>query len=71
MPLGSEFVVMLGLATTTMDKAFAGEVLPALSLTVTLNVEVPVALGVPLMTPVDEFRDRPAGSNPVVTVQLL
>jgi hypothetical protein len=54
-----------------IDNGCAGEVLPALSFTVTLNEEAPAALGVPLMTPEDAARLKPAGSVPVLTVQLL
>ncbi len=49
----------------------AGEVPPKLSLTVTLNVEDPVLVGVPLMVPLDAFKVSPAGSDPRVTTQLL
>ena len=58
-------------ATMVIDNGCAGEVLPALSFTVTLNEEAPAALGVPLMTPVEAARLKPAGSVPVLTVQLL
>jgi hypothetical protein len=37
---------------------------------VTVNVEVPAAVGVPLMIPVDESRAKPAGSVPTVTAQV-
>jgi hypothetical protein len=54
-----------------IDRACGDEVVPVLSFTVTLNEEVPAVVGVPLMTPVEAARDNPAGSVPVVTVQLL
>jgi len=57
--------------TTVIDSGFAGDVFPALSFTVTLNEAVPAAEGVPLMTPVDAARLKPAGSAPLLTVQLL
>ncbi len=53
------------------EKDAAGEVLPKLSLTVTVNEEVPVPLGFPLITPVEALSERPAGSDPLNTVQLL
>ena len=56
---------------TVMDKGFAGDTSPKLSLTVTLKDAVPLALGVPLMTPVEAASDKPAGSAPLLTVQLL
>ena len=43
---------------------------PGPKLAVMVNGELPAAVGVPLMTPVDEFRFKPAGSVPVVTAQL-
>jgi hypothetical protein len=33
-------------------------------------VELPTAVGVPEITPVEEFRVRPAGSEPEATVQV-
>jgi len=57
--------------TMVMDKVLAGEIAPALSLTVTLNegVGVTVAVvGVPLIAPVEALRDKPAGSDPLLTV---
>ena len=39
-------------------------------LAVIVNGELPAAVGVPLMTPVEGFRFKPAGSVPVVTAQL-
>ena len=35
----------------------------------TVNMNVPVALGVPEMTPVDDERDRPDGSLPADTLK--
>lgn len=69
-PGGSDVVVMLGRNTTVMDNDAGVEVMPALSLTVTLKEDVPVLLGVPLITPVDVFSERPAGSFPLVNVQV-
>ena len=70
-PPGSDVVRTDGPAITVMESGCAGEVFPRLSLTVTLNEEVPVALGVPLITPLEEFRLKPPGSDPLLTVQLL
>ena len=39
------------------------------SVTLTVKVEVPDAVGVPEMAPDEEFRLRPAGSEPLLTVQ--
>ena len=54
-----------------MDRDRAGEVLPALSLTVTLKGNVPLAVGIPLIAPLPAFRVSPLGSTPDSTVQLL
>ena len=58
-------------ATTVMERACAGEVVLALSFTVTLKDEVPAVEALPVMAPVEAFKDRPTGNDPVVTVQLL
>jgi hypothetical protein len=42
----------------------------AASVTWTRNTAVPSVVGVPTMTPVSGFNDRPAGSDPEVTDQL-
>ena len=42
---------------------------PALSVTWTLKFTVPAMVGVPLITPVAEFRFRPTGRVPVITTQ--
>jgi hypothetical protein len=64
-------VVMLRGLTMVMDRFATGDVLPRLSLTVTLKENVPVVEpGVPLITPVAEFRVRPPGSDPAVSVQV-
>src|SRR5580704_17159468 len=58
-------------AVIMIDSALGADVLPTLSLTVTLKLEVPATVGVPLITPLEAFSDKPAGSVPVLTVQLL
>jgi len=54
-----------------MDRDCGGEVVPALSRTVAVNAKVPGADGVPAIAPVEEFSDKPPGSDPPLTVQLL
>ena len=69
-PPGSNAVVTVGgCATTTMLSVFV-PVLFAASRTSTVNVEVPAAVGVPEMRPVDATRLSPEGKDPVVTLQL-
>ncbi len=70
-PPGRDVVVMVGSAAIVMDRVATGEMLPRLSLTVTPNDGAPAVVGVPLMTPLVAFRDNPAGSDPLLTVQLL
>ena len=39
------------------------------SVTLTVKFEVPAVVGVPLITPVEALRERPAGKEPVRTLQ--
>ena len=71
MPLGSEAVVTVTPAPIMMDRDWAGEVLPALSLTVTLKGNAPLAVGVPPIAPLPAVRASPLGRVPDTTVQLL
>ena len=60
------------LLTMVMESGCAGDVVCVLSWTVTVNEKVPMlAVGVPLMTPVEAFSERPLGNAPEFTVQLL
>ncbi len=54
-----------------MERDCDGETAPALSLTVTLNLKVPGASGMPLIAPFPGSRLRPLGSAPVTTAQVL
>jgi hypothetical protein len=58
-------------AETAMER-LAGAVCAGLSesVTVTVKLEVPAVVGVPVMSPVEASRVSPAGSVPVVTDQL-
>lgn len=69
--MGSDVVVTVGPAVMMMERAFDGEVAPVLSWTVALKLKVPAALGVPVIAPLDAFSDKPPGSAPLVTSQLL
>jgi hypothetical protein len=40
---------------------------PFASVAVTVKLNVPAVVGVPVIPPVDEFRNRPAGNDPNVT----
>jgi hypothetical protein len=64
-------VVIVGRGRTLIESAFAGDVVPAVSLTVTLKLKgLPTALeGVPLIAPLAALSVSPGGSDPVLTVQ--
>ena len=70
-PLGSETVPTVTPALTVRVSDWGCETAPKLSFTVTLKVELPVVLGVPVIAPVEEFKVRPAGKISVVIVQVL
>ena len=61
-------VVVVGFAMIMIDRAFVAE-LPLLSVTTTVKPALPVALGVPLMTP-EESSDRPDGRLPLAIDQV-
>ena len=54
----------------TVRVSACAPVLPSASAAVTVKGKAPVAVGVPLMTPVAELRVRPAGSVPLVTAKV-
>ena len=47
------------------------ELLPAEFVAVTVNVETPTAVGVPLIAPLEELKPRPAGSEPLLTLHVI
>jgi hypothetical protein len=61
-----------GTVAATVIERLAEAVLAGLleSATVTVKLEVPAALGVPVMEPVEASRLNPAGSEPLVTFQV-
>ncbi len=65
MPSGSVAVVIIGTAAIVRVK-FAVAVAAPLSETCTVIGNEPDAVGVPEITPVDAFKVKPAGSEPVV-----
>jgi hypothetical protein len=67
-------LLIVGVGTLiVIERACGAEVLPTLSLTVTLKLNgLPVALeGLPLIGPLEAFSDKPGGNEPALTVQLL
>jgi len=67
----TELMTGVGAGAIVIDKLCAGEVLFALSCTVTLKTKgLPAAVaGVPLMTPVAALSVNPGGNDPETTVQ--
>ena len=70
MPVGSEDEVTVNCGGATIMVSACEAVAFALSLTCTVKLEVPAAVGVPLIVPLAES-ERPAGSEPVVVDQVL
>ena len=62
---GKDAVVMLSGGLMVMVKAFA-EVALTLSFTWIVKLEAAELAGVPVIEPVEEFRDKPAGSAPAL-----
>ena len=56
-------VVMVTVALTTIDRAFVADA-PTLSATFAVKLEVPDAVGVPVIAPDEAVRDSPAGRDP-------
>ena len=52
-------------------RLISAEWLPAVFVAVTMNVETPAVVGVPLIAPVEEPRASPAGSVPLVTFHMI
>ena len=71
MPDGREVVVTESGINIVIDK-LAEAVLAGLleSVTVTVKLEVPEAVGVPVIAPLEALRLSPAGSEPLVTFQV-
>src|SRR6185369_3055656 len=67
-PAGREVVVITGAPAMVIESGFVA-VAPTLSVTRTMKLE-PAPDGVPLITPVPEFNDRPDGSTPEAMDQL-
>ena len=63
MPPGKEAVVTVGAAVTTMLRSFVP--FPAEFVTLTVKLNVPIAVGVPVIAPVVSFIFKPVGSVPL------
>jgi len=62
-------LVMLGCWSMVMVKPFVA-VRPSASVTLAVIIEVPEAVGVPVIAPVEAFSSRPFGSVPVLMLQV-
>ena len=62
-PPGNAVVVIVSAGAIAMERPTDASP-PALSAACMMKLEVPTAEGVPEIRPVDEFRVRPAGSDP-------
>ena len=69
MAFASEVVVIETTASTTTLSAFEA-VLEFASVTLTVKLLVPVAVGVPEITPVLAVSDKPAGNDPELIDQV-
>jgi hypothetical protein len=71
-PPGREVVVTESGAEETVIDKLAEAVFTGLleSVTCTVKLEVPVAVGVPVMAPLEALRLSPPGSEPEVTFQV-
>ena len=69
MPPGSDVALITGTAVITILKDFV--LFPTAFSALTEKVNVPVAVGVPEITPVVSFKLKPAGSVRLVIVQVI
>ena len=68
-PSDKEDVVIDNAEYIVIDNAWVA-VAPLLSVTCTVKLLVPATVGVPLITPADALRERPAGSVPTVILHI-
>ena len=69
MPPGREVVVIIGTAEITTLKDFV--LFPAAFVALTEKLNVPAAVGVPEIAPVDVFKFNPVGRLPLATVHAI
>ena len=62
-------MVITGAALIRIDRDFVA-VAPNLSVTLMAKLNIPVAVGMPEIAPVDESSDRPGGREPADTNQV-
>src|SRR4029079_1198048 len=69
-PVGAVVSVTTGAATVMLSDLLPLFGVPWLSVTVAVNVKLPVLVGVPAMRPVEAVSVRPSGRLPEVTLQV-
>jgi len=69
MPPGKDAVVIVGGAVMTMLRLLV--VFPAEFVAITVKLNVPIAVGTPVIAPVVSFKIRPAGSAPFAIDQVI
>ena len=68
-PPGRDAVVIAGFAEMTMLRSFVS--LPAELDALTVKLNVPAVVGVPVIAPLDMFRFKPVGSVPLLISQVM
>jgi hypothetical protein len=68
--LGNVAVGMIRTGSIVIERLAVVDCDAGLSVALTVKVNVPVAVGVPLIAPVLAFIDKPAGSDPADTLQV-
>ena len=68
-PPGSEVVVIAGIAAMMMLRFLV--VLPKLLVALTVKLNVPTVVSVPIIAPVDVFRFKPVGRLPFAIVHVI
>jgi len=69
MPPGSEGVVIVGISVTAILRFIMA--FPAEFAALTVKLNVPDAVGIPVIAPVVSFKLRPVGNAPLVIVQVI
>ena len=72
MPLGKVVVVIVGaIGAGLITMLRAAVVFPAIFSALTVKLNVPAAVGVPDINPVDPFKPKPVGRLPTDIIQLI
>ena len=69
MPPGREVVVTVGISVITILMLLVA--FPAEFVALTVKLDVPIAVGIPVIVPVDAFKLKPVGSVPLDIDQVI